>query len=111
MSRGCWRRQPRVAQNSESLKISCCNVTRSQDYIVRASSKLAQDPGGFQLLFEMVVDEAPMRRLEFPRRAGVERDRRERVRRCGRGAAEKAQRFQGNDRPAPPPAAAAGRRT
>src|SRR5258706_14967230 len=32
MSSGCWRRQPRVAQNSDSLKISCCSVTRSSNY-------------------------------------------------------------------------------
>src|SRR4029079_14140564 len=32
MSRGCCNRQPRVAQNSESLKISCCRVTRSRNY-------------------------------------------------------------------------------
>ena len=69
MSSGCWRRQPREAQNSDSLKMSCCSVTIRD--CQRAWSHLAQHPRGLQLLLEVQVDQAPMRRLELARRAAA----------------------------------------
>src|SRR3954447_20793776 len=81
MSRGCWRRQPRVAQNSESLKISCCKVTRSADFIT--SADLAQHPGRFQLLFQVDLQQAAVGGLQFPGDGRVEGGCGERLRARG----------------------------
>ena len=66
MSSGCCSRQPRDAQNSDSLKISCCSVTMRTDSA--GVAHLAQHPRRFQLLLQVQVDQPPVRRLELARR-------------------------------------------
>ena len=85
MSSGCCSRQPREAQNSDSLKMSCCSVTIRSDVTAgpvhvdlgtdcrrwhyRSASHLAQHPRRLQLLLEVQVDQPPVHGFELARRA------------------------------------------
>src|SRR5687767_8279139 len=98
MSRGCWSRQPRVAQNSDSLNMSCCSVTRSCNYI--CSAQLAQDTGRLQLLVQVQVDQAPVGGFQLPGGAGFERQRAQRLGTAPRRASEELQGVDRHRRPA-----------
>ena len=85
--------RPRVAQNSESLKISCCSVTRSIDYTgVRGpSSGRASGAGGrtradLSSFLQVQVQQAAVGDFELAGGGGVERRSDERIgastRRC-----------------------------